>query len=789
MKHLHSGFVRVAAKAVEAGQRLARHPRAFAFLAGLACTLGVLALYVAQPALLQRLDLKTYDLLLPLRKEERRSDALVIIDIDEASLARYGQWPWPRHLLASLLDRLTESGVAAVAFDIMFAEPDRTSPACIRENLERGASFPPQAGSRNSGDATRELSALLASLPDHDALFAAALGRAPAVLGAYAYYTRGGLLAAFSPPGDGDFRVSGQGSDITGQALGATVQGALQKPRAPGLIARGSRDAPPPEQALTDAPDAVLPLPQFVDNAPVGFVNVSPDADGTVRRLPLLVRFGDSIYPSLAAAALMRAQDVDSLRLDSGPDGLERLTIGELSVPVSPQGFMHVVFQGGRGTCPYVSAARVLEGHITGEALEGRIAFVGTSAPGLLDIRATPYDRIMPGVEVHAQAIEAILHGNFVRHPPWMPGAHALVILLVGMASTAAFGFSRARVYAPLSLVLAALAVGTSAALFLHGLFFSPLYALLCMLLCGGALLSVRFWQEERQKSVLRQAFSRYVSPEVVRRITEHQGDLLAGEERELSILFTDLRGFTSLSESLPPQHVVRLLNEYFSPMTAIVRERQGTLDKFIGDALMAFWNAPLDVPGHPALAVDAALSMQEKLVNLNARMEEHFGVRLHMGAGIHTGPAYVGNMGSDDLVNYTLIGDSVNLAARLESLCKRYGAPALVSGDTALRCGQDFVFVLLDELRVKGKALPVRVFWPLRSENQGPWGIAAEEWEVARGRYAQGDFAQAAPAFADLARRHPGLETLFSLYRERCRSLCARPPGNWDGIWIMDEK
>ena len=159
------------------------------------------------------------------------------------------------------------------------------------------------------------------------------------------------------------------------------------------------------------------------------------------------------------------------------------------------------------------------------------------------------------------------------------------------------------------------------------------------------------------------------------------------------------------------------------------------------------------------------------------------------MGAGIHTGPAYVGNMGSDDLVNYTLIGDSVNLAARLESLCKRYGAPALVSGDTALRCGQDFVFVLLDELRVKGKALPVRVFWPLRSENQGPWGIAAEEWEVARGRYAQGDFAQAAPAFADLARRHPGLETLFSLYRERCRSLCARPPGNWDGIWIMDEK
>jgi adenylate cyclase len=254
--------------------------------------------------------------------------------------------------------------------------------------------------------------------------------------------------------------------------------------------------------------------------------------------------------------------------------------------------------------------------------------------------------------------------------------------------------------------------------LFLDGLFVSPLYGVLTTLLCGGTLLCLRFWQEEKQKLLLRGVFSRYVSPEVVKRITRERGDLFAGEERELSILFTDIRGFTTLSESLSPQDVVRLLNRYFTPMTALVRDRQGTLDKFIGDALMAFWNAPLAVPGHPALAVDAALAMQEKLAEMNGELEADFGIRLAMGAGIHTGMAYVGNMGSDDLVNYTLIGDSVNLTSRLEGLCKHYGVPVVVSGEVAEQCEQSgaaFSFQYLDSVQVKGREKPVAIYQPMR--------------------------------------------------------------------------
>ena len=286
----------------------------------------------------------------------------------------------------------------------------------------------------------------------------------------------------------------------------------------------------------------------------------------------------------------------------------------------------------------------------------------------------------------------------------------------------------------------------------------------------------------------MRRAFSRYVSPEVVKQISKRQGDLLAGENRELSILFTDIRGFTSLSESLSPQDVVQLLNRYFTPMTAIVRSRSGTLDKFIGDALMAFWNAPLDVPGHPALAVDAALCMQEQLEALNSEIEASFGIRLAMGAGIHTGQAYVGNMGSDDLINYTLIGDNVNLASRLEGLCKRYGVPVVVSEHTMQGCGDAFSFVHLDVLRVKGKTRPVSIYWPMRPGTDEIFQVAMPLWSAARALYEKGDFAEAAVGFAALAKRYPAVR-LFGLYHERSLMLAQNPPAQWDGIWTMEGK
>jgi adenylate cyclase len=457
-------------------------------------------------------------------------------------------------------------------------------------------------------------------------------------------------------------------------------------------------------------------------------------------------------------------------------------------VPVDARGALHIPFIGPSGSYPYISAADALRKKAPPEALRGKIAFVGTSAPGLLDIRATPFDPVYPGVEIHAAVVDAILTGNAVSVPPWTPAAQILGILVSGLIAAPAFGFARPRIYLPAAGALIAAAVLLSRHFFAGGLFISPLYIVITVAGMGASLVFLRFLQEERQKLILRNAFSRYVSPEIVKRITKLRGDLFAGEERELSILFTDIRGFTTLSETLSPRQIVLLLNRYFTPMTALVREQSGTMDKFIGDALMAFWNAPLDVPEHPARAVSTALAMQEKLLSLNGELQAEFGAGIRIGAGVHTGPAYVGNMGSAELVNYTLIGDNVNLASRLEGLCPQYGADVVVSGETMRGCGEAFAFRHLDTLRVKGKTRPVTVHQPLRREAAEARGAELAAWEEARRRYADGDFAGADRLLASLCGEFPETR-LYAVFAERVARLLARPPDSWDGVWTLTSK
>ena len=317
----------------------------------------------------------------------------------------------------------------------------------------------------------------------------------------------------------------------------------------------------------------------------------------------------------------------------------------------------------------------------------------------------------------------------------------------------------------------------------------SPLYPLLTVLAVGGALLPLRFRQEERQKVVLRRSFARYVAPEVVERIAKLEGDIFAGEELEVTIMFTDIRGFTTLSETMTPQEIVAMLNSYFTPMTALVRKRRGTLDKFIGDALMAFWNAPLPVEGHPRLAVETALLMQEKLNELNQQPERHhFNQALAMGVGVNTGKAYVGNMGSRELLNYTFIGDNVNLTSRLEGLCSAYGVGVVVSEETRRRCGEAFGFQTLDLLRVKGKKQPVLVFNPLWPDQARERLGELEAHAQALDLYQGGSFEEARSIFADLTSEFPMVK-LYHIYLDRCRDLAAAPPADWDGVWTMTSK
>jgi adenylate cyclase len=479
-----------------------------AALTGLTVILGMAVLYIAQPSPIVRLDWKIYDSLLPLRAAPQPSPVPVIIDLDEASLREYGQWPWPRYLVADLLDALNEYGVAAIGLDIMFSEPDRSSPQRLDASLrrDRGAAL--------------NLESLPQSLHDFDRLLAEALRRGPAVLGFY-----------------GRFDGTAADPDI---------------PPSVNCIEQSSPGAIPLERSLPSAGNAVLPLPVLRDTAPLGFINVAPDGDGIVRKAPLLIRVGEAVYPSLALRSLLLAMGSKSLIARSGPYGLESVRVGQLTVPVDARGAVYIPFVGPRKSYFYVSAADTLRKTVPQESLEGRIAFVGTSAPGLLDIRATPLDPVYPGVEIHAAVVDAILTGNALGVPPWTPAAQILGILISGFTAALAFGFARPRIYLPVAAILSAAAVLLSRRLFADGLFLSPLYSVITVTVMGASLVFLRFWQEERQKLILRNAFSRYVSPEIVKRITKLRGNLFAGEERELSILFTDIRGFTTLSENSP---------------------------------------------------------------------------------------------------------------------------------------------------------------------------------------------------------------------------------------------
>ena len=716
-----------------------------ALLTGFFITVVILFAYIVHPALLTRLDLKVYDMLLPLRASPEPSPVPVIIDLDETSIAEYGQWPWPRYLMADLLDALTAYGVAVIGLDIMFAEADRSSPEQVRETLRRDKNL------------AFEYSGIPLEFSDYDQILAHALQRNPAVIGAYASFSE---TAGEAPP-----------------------------PPSIGIIEREKHGAIPWQPLMPEAKSAVLPLPVLRGQAALGFFNAGPDSDGIVREIPLVLRIGENIYPTLSVRVLMLGLNLRNLTMESGPYGLETVRLGKnYSIPVSPQGTLRIPYIGPRRTYPYYSAADVLAGRIAPEALQGRIAFVGTSLPGLADIRATPYDPACPGVEVHAAAIDVMLTGNTVSIPPWTPVAQAGLIVLAGLISTLIFGLAPPKVYLSVATVLIGAFVQISRHLFSQGLFLSPLYGMLTVVALGSFLLLVRFWQEEQQKRRLRGIFSRYVSPEVVNRVTRTSEDLMAGEERDISIMFTDIRGFTALSEKLSPQEVVTLLNNYFTPMTTLVRKYSGTLDKFIGDALMAYWNAPLEVPNHPIKAVETALAMQETLPTLNERLMADLSLEIHIGVGVHTGRAFVGNMGTEDFVNYTLIGDNVNLASRLEGLCPQYGVGIVVSGEVKYACGEAFAFQCLDSIRVKGKTQPVTIHLPLRLEEAEKRREELLTWEEAREKYTAGDFAATETLLASLCKTFPETK-LYTVFTDRVTRLLATPPFAWDGIWVGTRK
>jgi adenylate cyclase len=625
---------------------------------------------------LQRLDPRPYQ---PL--------PITILDIDERALDQFGQWPWSRALLARIMDRLGEAGAAVVALDVVFAEADRTAPAqTLALWRELGAVGPDAAE-------------MIAALPDPDALFAEALATVPAVTG---FVLESGDSPA-PPPKPVGWALAGDDPRPFLPSYGAAIEGlpALYQ------VARGH-----------------------------GALNLIPDQDGVVRRVPLVLRAGEHLRPSLVGESLrvaqgasgyvVRASGASGATAFGQRSGVIAVRVGEVTVPTDAAG-QAWLWDSGHQPDRFVSVAALMDEAFPLERLRHHIVLFGTTAAGLKDQRASPLEGVIAGVELHAQILEQALLGQALTRPDWAPGAEVLMTLLAGLALGLGLLLLPSGVLVPLGLALVvappALAwTGFTQARWL----LDPVFPAATLALLFGTGLALRYLTSDAERRDVRAAFSRYLAPALVERLASAPEQLrLGGEVRPLTLMFCDIRDFTTLSEGLRPDQLTDLINQFLTPMTGAVLDHGGTVDKYIGDCLMAFWNAPLDDPNHARHACDAALAMLAALEAVNAEralsahaLGQPAPEPLRIGIGINTGPACVGNMGSDQRFNYSALGDAVNLASRLEAQTKTFGTPIIISEDT-LRAATEspsggigneaFACLDLGRVFVKGRRDPVR--------------------------------------------------------------------------------
>ncbi|NBN79798.1 CHASE2 domain-containing protein [Microvirga tunisiensis] len=648
-----------------------------------AAALGlVTAIRAANPDFLVSIRELTFDYLQRLAPRVHEDVPVRIVDIDEASIAAYGQWPWPRTRIAELVTGLNDLGAAVIAFDVIFAEPDRSSPAQLAESLDLAA--------RPDG---AEIRAALDRLPDTDAVLAEALGQAPTVLG---------------------FAV-----------LPTTA------PRLPDLKAGVAFAGADPATILPAFQSALSALPRLEAAATgTGSVSLSAsDTGGVVRRIPLLFSDGKTVYPSLAIEALRVAQGASGLIVRTstasgegggGANAITEIKVGAFPIPTTAIGELWVHYDIDRRE-RYVSAADVLD-PARREALrgqiEGNIVFVGTSAAGLFDIRATPLGQLVPGVSIHAQATEQIISNDFLVRPDWADGLELIATFVAGFLLVLLLPFVGGLATGALALVISGGLTGGAIYLYLtRNLLVDPLYPSVSAFFIFAVGMALLYVLTDKEKRFVRQAFSQYLSPDLVHQLEKRPDQLvLGGELRPMTILFMDVRGFTPISEQLTPTELVHFLNTLLSPLSDAIQASGGTIDKYIGDSIMAFWNAPVTEEDHAALACTASLEMLAIVERLNAEDAFAFKARglkaqtVQIGIGLNTGEACVGNMGSSRRFNYSVIGDAVNVASRIESSCKAVGAELLVSGETRTEA-PDFAYLEAGAIPLKGKSLPVKLF------------------------------------------------------------------------------
>jgi adenylate cyclase len=727
-------------------------------LARAVCILLLFALVplrLADPRPLQELRARTFDFFQVLRPRPQEIRPVVIVDIDEASLKAIGQWPWPRTTIADLVTQITQLGAVAIGFDIIFPEPDRMSPA-IAEQSFRGI------------DA--ETRAKLDRLPSNDDALAEAIKHSRVVVGQAGAATAEVKTAADAALQTG-FAVRGPDA----RRYLVTFAGLL-------------RNVPVIEQAAAGR----------------GLFSINPESDGIIRRVPVIMTAQGNLVPSLSMEMLRVVTGSSAILVRVDQAGVQAVAVPGLEVPTDRNGQFWVHFNR-HDPERYVSAKDILQGKVPPDRLAGKLVLIGTSAIGLLDLKTTPLDAAIPGVEVHAQILESVLSNSSLVNPNYAIGAELALAILFGLAIIIAAPMLPASIVIVLGGCLIAGLIGLSLYLFVeHNLLIDFTYPLMSSWLIYLVLTFVNYFREQKQRRQIRSAFGYYLSPHMVEQLARSPEKLvLGGEERCMTILFSDVRGFTTISEHYKddPQGLTRLMNRFLTPLTNAIIERSGTIDKYIGDAIMAFWNAPVDDEQQEANACEAALEMLSRAETLNSELkaeaEANGGVYmpLRIGIGLNTGPCVVGNMGSDFRFNYSVLGDTVNLASRLEGRTKDYRIPIVIGSRTAEGAKEKFAVMEIDLIMVKGKKQPEAVFTVLgRSEVEAdPRCKELREINTQMlGRFRKQHWDEAVDLIARCRKFANGfdLSGLYDMYEERIELYRADPPGpGWDGVYEAETK
>ena len=743
---------------------------AFSFerLLSVALLSGFMFLYYVDPYPVQFLRLKTFDFYQQQKPREippSQGKPVTIIDLDEESLAEIGQWPWSRTTVAKLIQNLMQMGAALVAFDIVFAEPDRMNPNKIPDTVV------------GLDEATK---AKLRMLPSNDEIMSRVVRKSRVVLGQAGYWEK--LETKKGPPIKKSVALLKQGKN---------VNPAFFLPRFQSLI----RNVPVIEKHATGH----------------GIFSLVPEPDGIVRRVPTLFVYENELYPSLSVEMLRVALNRKSILVKANVAGITFLGVHkDLQLPTDSHGRVWPYFSKSDKS-KYVSAKDVLNGTADPALIKGKLTIVGTSAVGLLDIRAVPTEPVIPGVEVHVQLIEAAMHKKWLSRPNYFIGAELALILFGGLAMIILVPWAGAKWTMGLFLLVSGGAGVTSWYLFAeHRLLFDAGYAVISILLLYTVLTYTGYAKEEASRRQTRDAFSKYLSPDMVARVAENPGELkLGGEKREMTLLFCDVRGFTTISEQFDAVGLTGLINKLLTPLTNAILDRQGTVDKYMGDCIMAFWNAPLDDDEHIYNGCVSALAMLAEMGPLNDRLEieaneegrKH--IPLKVGLGLNTGECVVGNMGSDQRFDYSVLGDTVNLAARLEGQSKSYGMNVVLGPTTNAAVTDRMATIDLDYIQVKGKTEGTYIYGLMGDEEvkAGPMFVALQKKiSDAMDSYRQQRFDEAAGMFKEIRRlgsdEHKpwhlevNLDVLCDLYDERIAEYKINPPAaNWDGVFVATTK